>query len=156
LRIIWNFWAIPTNGTWASLRRLTIERWITLFLSSRCCTQSKWAEVAKISCDGSPPKKKGLFKVKSFFYSLTCSGSSRFPWKSVCRTQAPSRVAFFVWSAALGKILTLDNLRKQHVIMINKCYMCKKTKKFVDHLLHCDVASALWNSLFSIFQDVLG
>jgi hypothetical protein len=40
--------------------------------------------------------KKGLFKVKSFFYSLACSGDSRFPWKSVLRTQAPSRAAFFM------------------------------------------------------------
>jgi hypothetical protein len=71
--------------------------------------------------------KKGLFKVKSSFYSLACSGSSRFPWSRVWRTQAPSRAAFLLWFAALGKILTLDNLKKRHVIMINKCYMCKKT-----------------------------
>jgi hypothetical protein len=69
--------------------------------------------------------KKGLFKVKSFC-SLTCSGSSRFPWKRVWHTQAPSRAAFFVWYATLGKILTLDNLKKQHVIMIKRCYVCKK------------------------------
>jgi len=42
----------------------------------------------------------------------------------------------------------LDNLRNQHVIVINICYTCKKTGAFVDHLLlHCDVASALWSSL---------
>jgi hypothetical protein len=35
------------------------------------------------------PSKKGVFKVKSFFYSLTSAGSSRFPWKSVWRTLAP-------------------------------------------------------------------
>jgi hypothetical protein len=55
--------------------------------------------------------KKGLLKVKSF-YSLACTRSSRFPWRSVWRTQAPSRAAFSVWCASLGKILTLDNLRK--------------------------------------------
>jgi hypothetical protein len=55
--------------------------------------------------------KKSLFKVKSFFYSLACSEGTRFPWKSMWRTQAHSSVAFFAWSAALGKILTLDNLR---------------------------------------------
>jgi hypothetical protein len=57
-----------------------------------------------------------------------------------------------VWTAALGKILTQDNLRKRHVIVINYCCMCKKIEETVDHLLlHCDVASVVWNSLFSCF-----
>jgi hypothetical protein len=57
-----------------------------------------------------------------------------------------------VWTAALGKIFTQDNLRKWHVIVINRCCMCKKTEETVDHLLlHCDVASVVWNSLFSRF-----
>jgi hypothetical protein len=63
--------------------------------------------------------KRGLFKVKDFFIALTCNDYRRFPWKSVRRTQAPPRAGFFVWSAALGKILTLDNLRKRHIIVIN-------------------------------------
>jgi hypothetical protein len=29
------------------------------------------------------PSKKGLFKVKSFFYSLACYEGTCFPWKSV-------------------------------------------------------------------------
>jgi hypothetical protein len=65
--------------------------------------------------------KRGLFKIKAFFLSLTCNECRRFPWKSVWRTQAPSRAGFFVWSAALGKILTMDNLRKRHIIVINWC-----------------------------------
>jgi hypothetical protein len=70
----------------------------------------------------------------------------------VFRTQAPSRAAFFSWSNALGKIFTLDNLRKRHVLVINRCCMCKKTEESVDHLLlHCDVAFALWYSLFNHF-----
>jgi hypothetical protein len=96
--------------------------------------------------------EKGVFKVKSFFYSLTSAGSSHFPWKSVWRTQALPRAAFFVWTVAFGKILTQDNLRKRHVIVINRCCMCKKTEEAIDHLLlHWDVSSVLWNSLFSRF-----
>jgi hypothetical protein len=70
----------------------------------------------------------------------------------VWRTQAPLRVIFFVWSAALGKILTIDNLRKQHVIVMNRCCMCKRSEETVDHLLlHCEVAFALWSAFFGRF-----
>jgi hypothetical protein len=57
-----------------------------------------------------------------------------------------------MWSATLGKILTLDNFRKRHVIVINKCYMCKKTGESVDHrLLYWNVASTLWSTFFNCF-----
>ena len=68
------------------------------------------------------------------------------------QTQAPPRAIFFVWSAALGKILTLDNLRKRNIIVLNRCCMCKRSEEIVDHLLlHCEVASALWYAIFSRF-----
>jgi hypothetical protein len=86
--------------------------------------------------------ERGVFKVKSFC-SLAFSKGSRFPWKSVWRTPAPSRATFFVWLAALGKILTLDNFKKRHVIVMDKCCMCKRNGESVDHLLHYDVASAI-------------
>jgi hypothetical protein len=56
------------------------------------------------------PSKKDLFRVKSFYCVMGCHDSVRFPWRSVWRTKVPLMVAFFVWSAALGKILTMDNL----------------------------------------------
>jgi hypothetical protein len=65
--------------------------------------------------------------------------------------QPPTRVAFFAWSTALDKILTLDNLRKRHVIMVDRCYMCKRNMESVDHFLHCNVAYALWIVLFTCF-----
>jgi len=98
------------------------------------------------------PSKKCVFKVKFFFSSLVGSEGRRFPWKSVWRTQAPSRGAFFAWTAALGKILTVDNLRKQKIIIVDRCYLCKIDGESVDHLLlHCDVTSTLWNHVFSWF-----
>jgi len=57
-----------------------------------------------------------------------------------------------VWSAALGKILTMDNLRKMHVILVDRCCIYKQNGKSVDHLLlHCDMTYALWSALFTRF-----
>jgi hypothetical protein len=41
------------------------------------------------------PSKRRLFKVKSFYSSLTCTEGSHFPSKSVWRTRVPLRAAFF-------------------------------------------------------------
>ena len=49
----------------------------------------------------------------------------------------------------LEKILTLDNLRKRHVIMVDWCHMCKKSEESIDHLLHCEVVGELCCSLFN-------
>jgi hypothetical protein len=96
--------------------------------------------------------RNGKFKVRSFYNSLISNVNSPFPWKSIWRTKAPPRVAFFVWSAALGKILTLDNLMKKNMDLINRCGMCKKDEESIDHLLlHCECAQFLWNTFFSHF-----
>jgi hypothetical protein len=98
------------------------------------------------------PNRKEKFEVKSFYFILNSSISFHFPWKSIWRTKAPSRVAFFVWSAALGKILTLDNLRKKNMVLVNRCGICKKEEESIDHLLlHCESAQFLWNAFFSRF-----
>jgi hypothetical protein len=104
------------------------------------------------------PNRKRKFEVKSFYFILNSSVSFPFPWKSIWHTKAPPRVVFFVWSAALGKILTLDNfffffdveeplqgralrthpcrvnpLRKRNIVLVNRCGMCKKEEESIDH-----------------------
>jgi hypothetical protein len=98
------------------------------------------------------PSHKGKFDVRSFYKALVCKDTVSFPWKSIWRTKVPLKVAFFGWSAAQGKILTLDNLRKRQVTVVNRCCLCKRDGESVDHLLiHCDIAQALWTALFSRF-----
>jgi hypothetical protein len=53
------------------------------------------------------PSRKGKFEVSSFYRILASKDSIPFPWKSIWRTKAPSRVAFFAWTAALGKTLNI-------------------------------------------------
>jgi hypothetical protein len=98
------------------------------------------------------PNRQGKFEVRSFYNEIISKASCPFPWKSIWHTKAPPSVAFFVQSAAIDKILTLDNLRKRNMVLINRCGMCKRDEETIDHLLlHCECAQALWNAFFSRF-----
>jgi hypothetical protein len=103
------------------------------------------------------PSKRKLFEVSSFFGVLSISldryeAGCSFPWKGIWKVKVPRRVSFFVWTASLGKILTLDNLRKRGLIVVEWCYMCKRSGESINHLLlHCEVARTLWSVIFSLF-----
>jgi hypothetical protein len=79
----------------------------------------------KVNCGGFL-LKKDLLRSKISLRALFRVEGRGFPWKSVWRTKSPPRVTFFVWSVALKKTFTLDNLRKRQVVVINRCFMCKK------------------------------
>ena len=40
------------------------------------------------------------------------------------RSKVPTKVAFFSWTASLGKILTTENLWYKGVAVVDWCYMC--------------------------------
>jgi hypothetical protein len=96
------------------------------------------------------PSKRCLSDIRSFYNILVPHDGSPFCLKSIWRSKVPLRVTFFAWLATLVKILTLDNLRKRDVLVVNCRCMCKRSMEIVDHfLLHCEVASALWSVIFS-------
>ena len=62
------------------------------------------------------------------------------------QSKVPPRVAFFSRLASLGKILTIENLHKRHIIILDWRYMCKRCGESMDHLLlHCPIAFEMWS-----------
>jgi hypothetical protein len=98
------------------------------------------------------PLKRKNFEVKSYYKMRINVEPVEGPWKSIWKSKAPPRVAFFVWTATLGKILTMDNLRKKNIIVTEWCCMCKKSGESIVHLLlHCEVAMEVWNMVCQLF-----
>ena len=91
--------------------------------------------------------KAGVFDSTSFYAAL-----NERPWcsrGSVWKAKAPPRVAFFIWMAAWGKILTCDNLMRRGYTMVGWYCMCQCDGETVDHLLlHCPAIQSLWNFVF--------
>ena len=95
-------------------------------------------------------KSKG-FEVSSYYQVLLGVCTQSFPWRSIWKQNVPSKVAFFVWTASFGTILTIDNLLKK-VLILDWCYMCKSNGESVDHLsLHCPIVYELWSMVFTLF-----
>ena len=61
-------------------------------------------------------------------------------------------VAFFLWTAARGGILTIDNLVKKNLSLLNWWCLCRCEEETVDHLLiHCKYAHILWSEVLRLF-----
>ena len=112
----------------------------------------KWRNTIWVLCDRRIPIWEEVFKVSEFYVSLSSIPITSFPRKFVWHSKIPPRVAFFSWTAALGKILTLKNLWYKGVAVIDWCYMCKKSEESVNHLLlHCPIAYELWSMVWTLF-----
>ena len=97
------------------------------------------------------PAKSKSFEVSSHYQALLGVCTRSFPWRNIWKQKVPSRVAFFVWTVALGTILTIDNLHKK-VLILDWCCMCKSNGESVDHfLLHCPIVYELWSMVFNLF-----
>jgi hypothetical protein len=59
------------------------------------------------------------FEVKRYCDILQFGESSLIYWKSIWKVKAPPCIVFFTWMAALGKVLTINNLRRQGLTLVN-------------------------------------
>ena len=84
------------------------------------------------------------FDIQSFYHKIRNAAPFSFPWKGIWKVKVPKMVAFFMWTAAHGQILTLDNLTLHGHPLANRCCMCCCNTEFVDHLLlFCPIAHSL-------------
>ena len=96
--------------------------------------------------------KNGQFVVK-YAYSLLISPIvSVFPKNGIWVDRVPTKLAFFVWEAAWGKVLTLDRLQKRGWQLPNQCFLSGSEEENVNYLLiHCTVARVLWEIVLCLF-----
>uniref|UniRef100_A0A2N9IN93 Reverse transcriptase zinc-binding domain-containing protein n=1 Tax=Fagus sylvatica TaxID=28930 RepID=A0A2N9IN93_FAGSY len=114
------FWTDIWCGN-CSLKEAYIELFrlgtrISIFLLGVIISSSARGHGLDMMC-WSGSSKEG-FQVK-YYRALLPSADRYVPWKSIWKTKAPPRVAFFVWAAALVHILATDNLRRRHVIVLD-------------------------------------
>jgi len=85
--------------------------------------------------------------------TLKCSSGNFFPWKNIWMAKVPLRVVFFMWTAALRRILIVDNLCKRHILIIDWCCLYKCSGESIDHLLlQCSIATNIWSFAFTWFR----
>lgn len=85
------------------------------------------------------------FCTKSLYRVMVGDRPWVFPHKCIWTIGIPSKVFFFLWTAFLDKILTLDNLQSRGWILANRCCLCYREEETVDHLfVHCALANVIW------------
>ena len=60
------------------------------------------------------------------------------------------------YTCKVGGILTIDNLIKKNLPLVNCCCLCRCDEETVDHLfLHCKIAHPLWSEFFILFFNFI-
>ena len=50
-------------------------------------------------------------------------------------------------------MLTLDQLKRRGIPLVNRCFLCEEEEETIDHLLmHCSRAKMLWNLFLAIMD----
>ena len=90
------------------------------------------------------------FSVRLMYRKLMHSLPTVFLCRSIWNPIIPPKLGFFAWEASWGKVLTLDQLKRKGIPLVNKCFLCEE-EETIDHLLiHCSRAKMLWNLFLTI------
>lgn len=59
------------------------------------------------------------------------------------------KILVFCWVVRLEKILTMDNLRKRNIVIVNGCPLCLANEETVVYLfIHCGYATSVWGFIW--------
>lgn len=78
--------------------------------------------------------QNGEFSVKTAYFALKNIPGIRTRINRIWALRVPPRFRVFGWLATLNRILTLDNLMKRGICIVNRCIMCKQDVESVTHL----------------------
>ena len=93
----------------------------------------------------------GVFNVGSYYYLLSGPLTDVFPRKSIQCVKVIKMVSFFLWTAAWGGILMINNMVKKGWPLVNWCCLCRCKGETVDHLLiHYELSHVLWSKVFLV------
>ncbi|XP_010279234.1 PREDICTED: uncharacterized protein LOC104613207 [Nelumbo nucifera] len=89
----------------------------------------------------------GVFSVKSLVANLSRRGVPDFPDRQVWNPNSPTKANFLVWTMALNKCLSKENLVRRGIQVSDlSCSLCGSSAESTDHLcIHCPYSTQLWN-----------
>ena len=96
--------------------------------------------------------RNGQFGVKKAYSLLESPLMAVFPKNNIWVERVPTKIVFFAWEAAWGKIMTLDRLQKREWQLPNRYFLCGCEEENVNNILiHCIVVRVLWDLVLGLF-----
>ena len=118
-----------------------------IFLSSIHMKKIRHGIEDKLLMKGS---SHGNFSIRTLYSGLHLSPEIDFPFHSGWNYVIPSKIFFFAWEDSLGKVITLDLLKRRGRALSNICFLYEEDEETIDHLLiHCKMVRMLWDFFLS-------
>ena len=96
--------------------------------------------------------RDGLFRVKKAYNVLASPIVTVFLKNNIWVDKVPTKIAFFAWEAAWGKVFTLDRLQRRGWQFPNYCFLCGCKEETINHILiRCTVVRVLWDIILGLF-----
>lgn len=96
---------------------------------------------------------EGAFSVKSCYDHVVGGGEVLGHWKAIWYTTVSFKVQFFMWTATLDKISTMNMLQRKGMCFPSVCIFCYQEAKSTSHLLiHCCFSWEIWCAIARDFS----